>query len=241
MRARLQKILARAGVASRRAAEELILAGRVSVGGQVVTALGTQASPDDEVCLDGRPIKPPEEKRYLMLHKPAGYVTTARDPQGRPTVLDLIPGIRERLYPVGRLDYESEGLLLMTNDGDFAYGLQHPRFGIEKTYRVKVAGRISEAELQVLADGIRLGDGPFRPVSVRLEKTLPDGTWIRLTITEGRNRIIRRAMDAMGHVVRRLIRIDIGGVRLDKLGKGEFRDLTAHERERLAIFLKKFS
>jgi 23S rRNA pseudouridine2605 synthase len=241
MAERLQKILARAGVASRRKAEEMILAGRVSVGGQVVSSLGVQAESGDDVRVDGRLISAPEEKRYIMLHKPEGYVTTVRDPQGRPTVKSLVAGIPLRLYPVGRLDYDSEGLLLMTNDGDFAYGLQHPRFQVPKTYRVQLAGQILPSDLDRLAAGVALGDGPFRPACIRCERVTRDHSWLQLTITEGRNRIIRRAMDQMGYRVCRLIRLKIGDLRLGSLKKGEFRDLTRNERETLAIFLKKFS
>ena len=219
----------------------MILAGRISIDGQVVSVLGARAEFGDDIRVDGRPISTPEEKRYLMLHKPPGYVTTVRDPQGRPTVKSLMAGIPVRLYPVGRLDYDSEGLLLMTNDGDLAYGLQHPRFQVPKTYRVQVAGRISPSDIDRLAAGIELQDGPFRPVRIRCERVTRDHSWLELTITEGRNRIIRRAMDQMGYGVCRLIRVKIGDLRLGSLKKGEFRDLTRTERETLAIFLKKFS
>ena len=238
---RLQKILARAGVASRRAAEEMILAGRITVNGEVVNTLGSQAAPGDEICVDGKALAGAETKRYLMLHKPTGYVTTVHDPQGRPTVKDLVSSIPERLYPVGRLDFDSEGLLIMTNDGDFAYRLQHPRFGVPKTYRVKVEGRLGSNDLEQLAAGIRLPDGVFKPAAVRLERVTQTGTWLRLTITEGRNRIIRRVMDQMGYPVRRLIRVAEGGVELGTLKKGEFRDLSPVEMETLVIYLKKFA
>jgi pseudouridine synthase len=238
MKERLQKILARAGVASRRKAEEMILAGRITVGGRIVDSLGMQASSDDEVCVDGNPIAAPEVKRYIMLNKPPGYVSTLRDPQGRPTVKGLVAGVPVRLYPVGRLDYDSEGLLLMTNDGDFAHGLQHPRFGVRKTYRVQLAGRITATDLDRLASGIELSDGPFKPVEIRCIRITQDRSWLQLTITEGRNRIIRRAMEQTGYRVCRLIRMEIGGLRLGALKKGEFRELTRSERERLAIFLK---
>ncbi|MDQ5985152.1 MAG: Ribosomal large subunit pseudouridine synthase B [Syntrophus sp. SKADARSKE-3] len=241
MTERLQKILARAGVASRRAAEELILAGRVSVNGRIVTVLGSQASPADDIRLDGRPVVIESVKRYIMVHKPAGYVTTLNDPQKRPTVLDLIPHVSERVYPVGRLDYDSEGLLIMTNDGDFAYGLQHPRFAVPKTYRVKVAGHVSSAGVKQLAEGIFLNDGMFKPLDVGIEKRTENSTWLCVVIAEGRNRIIRRAMDRMGFPVRRLIRTEIGGIALGNLKTGEFRDLTPMEIGTLAISMKKLS
>lgn len=241
MKERLQKLLARAGVASRRAAEEIILAGRVTVNGRVVRVLGEQAAPEDDIRVDGKPLDLRQAKRYIMLHKPAGYVTTLRDPQNRPTIRDLIAAIPERLYPVGRLDYDSEGLLILTNDGDFAYRLQHPRFGVPKSYRVDVSGHFCPADLKTLETGIHLSDGWFKPLQVDVEKTGRDYSWVRLTIAEGRNRIIRRAFDYLGYPVRHLIRMDIGGVRLGNLEKGAFRDLKASEMETLRIFLKKLS
>ncbi len=241
MAERLQKVLAHAGVASRRAAEAMILAGRVSVNGKTIDAMGTLVEPGDDIRADGKPIKGAARKRYVMVNKPAGYVTTLHDPQGRPTVKELVSSLPDRLYPVGRLDYDSEGLLLMTSDGEFAYRLQHPRFGVPKTYQVKVEGSISPADLKDLAVGIRLRDGLFKPVNVRIEKLNRQSTWLNLTITEGRNRVIRRALDLMGYPVRRLIRLEVGGLRLGDLKKGEFRDLTPGEIETLLIFLKKFS
>ncbi|MDD5167189.1 MAG: pseudouridine synthase [Syntrophales bacterium] len=238
MKERLQKIIARAGVASRRAAEEMILAGRVSVNGRIVNVLGTQADSGDDIRVNGIPLSTPAPKRYVMIHKPAGYVTTLRDPEGRPTVRDLVSSIPERLYPVGRLDYDSEGLLIMTNDGDLAYGLQHPRFGVPKTYLVKVAGRISAADIQKLAAGIKLKDGVFKPADVRLDRYTSQNSWLEITIAEGRNRIVRRAMDYLGYPVRRLIRMEIGGVILGGLKCGEHRDLAKTEIETLMFFLK---
>jgi len=238
---RLQKVLARAGIASRRAAEVMIAAGRVSVNGEIVNVPGTRVEPRDDVRLDGRPVSVPEAKRYLMVHKPAGYVTTLSDPQGRPTVRDLVSSLPERLYPVGRLDYDSEGLLLMTNDGDFAFQVQHPRFGVPKSYRVKVEGIMTEADLMQLTAGVKLRDGLFKPLKLQLDKLSRESSWLNLTIAEGRNRVIRRALDMIGYPVRRLIRTEIGGLRLGTLKKGEFRDLTPAEMDTLVIFLKKFS
>jgi pseudouridine synthase len=241
MAERLQKILARLGVASRRAAEQMILAGRVSVNGEIVKQLGSKAEPGDDIRLDGRPVMGAMKNRYLMVHKPAGYMTTMHDPQGRPTIKDLVSALPERLYPVGRLDYDSEGLLLMTNDGDFAYRLQHPRFGVPKTYLVKVEGQVTPAELKRLAGGIALHDGPFRPVDLSMERLNRNSSWLRLTIREGRNRVIRRALGQMGYSVRRLLRVQIGGIHLGDLERGEFRDLTPAEMETLVIYLKKLS
>jgi len=241
MKERLQKLLARAGVASRRAAEEMILAGRVTVNGRIVQEMGSRATAQDDIRVDGKRIVIEQTKRYVVLHKPAGYMTTLSDPEKRRTVKDLIPGIPERLYPVGRLDYESEGLLIMTNDGDFAYCLQHPRFGVPKSYRVEIPGVISPEDLKTLAEGIHLSDGWFKPLHLGLEKTIGNNSWITLTIAEGRNRIIRRALDHLGYTVRRLIRVAIGGVRIGSLKKGAFRDLTSAEMDTLRIFLKKLS
>ena len=241
MSERLQKIIAEAGVASRRAAETMIVEGRVSVNGTVVRVLGSQAEPEDDIRVDGERIRVPESKRYLLLHKPPGYVTTLSDPEGRPTVRDLVASAPERLYPVGRLDYDSEGLLVMTNDGDFAYHLQHPRFGVPKSYRVKLAGAMEQADVERLKAGIRLPDGFFRPVDARLEERPRRNSWLLMTITEGRNRIIRRAMEQLGYPVLRLIRVEIGGVPLGSLASGEYRDLTEAERDTLRIYFKKFA
>ncbi len=171
---RLQKILSRAGVASRRAGEKMIAEGRISVNGAVVTEPGTKADPErDEIRVDGRLVSLETEKLYIALHKPPGYVTTLSDPQGRPIVTDLLTGVAERVYPVGRLDYDSEGLLILTNDGEFAQRLQHPRYGIPKTYRVKVEGNLTKGELKALEDGIDLPDGRFAPVERPSRKDEP--------------------------------------------------------------------
>lgn len=237
MEERLQKILSQAGVASRRTAEQMIAAGRVSVNGSVVKQPGTKADPGrDEIRVDGRLIAFEHEKLYLLLHKPRGFVTTLSDPQGRPIVTDLLKGVTERVYPVGRLDYDSEGLLLLTNDGDFAQRLQHPRFQIPKTYRVKVEGRLPREALKALTKGIDLPDGRFVPTEVGVEKTNPASTWLKLTLTDGRNRVIRRAFDTLGHTVLRLIRVAQADLSLGSLAEGESRPLTAREVERLLVY-----
>ncbi|MCX7636165.1 MAG: pseudouridine synthase, partial [Syntrophales bacterium] len=177
-------------------------------------------------------------RRYIALHKPRGYVTTMWDPQGRPTVRDLVASVGERLYPVGRLDTASEGLLIMTNDGEFAHRLQHPRYGVPKTYRVAVSGVMAPAAIEKLRRGIVLEDGLFRPRSVILEKADAGETQLLLTITEGRNRVIRRALAALGYSVRRLIRTAVGGIRLGRLPAGRYRDLTDEERESMRKYLK---
>ena len=234
MEERLQKILSRAGVSSRRAAEKMIAEGRISVNGTVVVEPGTKAEPGkDEIRLDGRLISLETDRIYLMLHKPKGYVTTLSDPQGRPIVTDLLNGVATRVYPVGRLDYDSEGLLILTNDGDFAQRLQHPRYGIPKTYRVKVEGHLPKGELKALENGIDLPDGRFAPSEVRLEKTNPGSTWLAITMSDGRNRVIRRAFDSLGHSVARLIRVAIADVTLAALREGAWRLLTPREVERL--------
>jgi len=233
---RLQKILSRAGISSRRAAEKMIAEGRISVNGTVVVEPGTKADPlRDEIRLDGRLVSLETEKIYLALHKPKGYVTTLSDPQGRSIVTDLLGGLTTRVYPVGRLDYDSEGLLILTNDGEFAQRLQHPRYRIPKTYRVKVEGRPTKADLLALDNGIDLPDGRFAPTEVHVEKANPGSTWLTLTLTDGRNRVVRRAFDSIGHSVTRLIRVAVADITLSPLGEGAWRMLTPREVERLLM------
>jgi len=231
---RLQKIIARAGIVSRRTAEQYIREGRVSVNRKVVTQLGAKADPGrDEIRVDGRLIPTRVEKLYLMLHKPQGYVTSLKDPEGRPIVTDLLRNVRQRVYPVGRLDYDSEGLLILTNDGDFAQCLQHPRHEIRKTYLVKVRGSPTPKALRLLQEGVDLEDGLFVPRAIRQEKTNPKSSWFQITVSEGRNRVIRRAFDILGHPVQRLIRIAMGNLMLGDLAGGEYRPLTKREIEGL--------
>jgi 23S rRNA pseudouridine2605 synthase len=233
---RLQKILSKAGISSRRAAEKMIAEGRISVNRVVVTVPGKKADPQkDEIRVDGRLVSLETEKIYLMLHKPRGYVTTLSDPQGRPIVTDLLNGVAARVYPVGRLDYDSEGLLILTNDGEFAQRLQHPRFGIPKTYRVKVEGRFLKGGLKTLEKGIDLSDGRFVPAAIQLEKTNPGSAWLTLTMTDGRNRVIRRAFDSIGHSVTRLIRVAVADIALASLPEGAWRMMTRREVERLLV------
>lgn len=233
---RLQKILSTAGVASRRAAETLIAQGRVSVNGRTVTEPGTKADPADDIRVDGRRVKAAPAMRYLLVHKPRGYVTTRKDPQRRPTVMDLLAGVREYVYPVGRLDYDSEGLLLVTNDGDLAAALTHPRHEVEREYRAVVAGVPDARALERLARGVVLDGRRTAPASVRLvpgRDREPSTSVLQLTIREGRNRQVRRMCEAVGHPVRRLTRVRIGPLRDDALGPGEVRPLTAGEVEAL--------
>jgi 23S rRNA pseudouridine2605 synthase len=232
---RLQKILSRAGVASRRESESLITAGRVSVNGTVVTELGSKADPDkDRITLDGKPLRLKEERLYILLYKPAGYVTTLKDPEGRPVVTSLLKGVRERVYPVGRLDYNTEGLLLLTNDGDWANGLAHPRHEVEKEYLVKVRGSVTGEQLRRLEEGIDLDDGRTAPAKVRLEHETERNCRIAVTIHEGRYRQVRRMCEAVGLTVAALKRVRYGFLGLGELKPGEFRFLTPDEAARLA-------
>ncbi len=234
---RLQKVLAAAGLASRRTAENMISEGRVEVNGRIVTELGTRVIPDTDVIrVDGSRIPPPRRHLYIVLNKPRGVVSTMDDPEGRRTLSDLlvgkVPGRRsehDRLFHVGRLDTDTEGLLILTNDGDFAQRLAHPRYEVPKTYLAEVAGLVTTPTIKRLRQGVTLEDGPVLPSAVKIVSTAPDRTLVRITLTEGRNRIVRRTMDKVGHPVRRLSRTGIGPVRLGNLKVGEFRELTREE------------
>ena len=227
---RLQKVLAAAGVASRRACEVMISDGRVEVNGTVVTEQGLRVDPDrDVVRVDGSRIPPPRRHSYLVLNKPRGVVSTLSDPEGRRTLAVFVADRRERLFHVGRLDSETEGLLILTNDGDFAHRLAHPSYEVPKTYLAEVAGVVSPATMKQLRAGLLLDDGPVKPTSVKVMSTGADRTLIKITLHEGRQHIVRRTMDAVGHPVRRLSRIGIGPVRLGRLKVGDMRDLTREE------------
>lgn len=231
---RLQKILARAGVASRRASERLIVEGRVTVNGEVVRTLGSKADiTHDDIRVDGRRVAPPKRLVYLLLNKPRGYVTTRADPQGRPTVLDLVAAAGTYLYPVGRLDYDSEGLLLLTNDGDLAARLTHPRHGVARVYEVAVEGEPDARDLHRLAGGVPLDGRPTRPATVTRLGATRTGAILRLTISEGRNRQVRRMCEAVGHPVTALRRVAIGPLRDTALKSGHWRPLTPGEVRRL--------
>ena len=229
---RLQKVLARAGYGSRRACEELIRAGRVRVNG-AVAELGSRVDPSkDDVTVDGvrAPVSP--DLVYLVLHKPVGAVTTARDPRGRPTVLDLVP--REpRVFPVGRLDIDTSGLLLLTNDGDFANQIAHPRYGVPKTYVAEVKGKVDARTPRRLVRGVELEDGLARAESARLQASSRGRAVVEITVHEGRNRLVRRMLDALGLNVQRLVRTSIGDVRLGRLKEGGWRNLRADELQGL--------
>ena len=235
MQERLQKLISQAGITSRRAAEELILAGRVAVNGRVVTELGSKADPaNDRITVDGKPLAFASHKLHILLNKPAGYMTTLDDPKGRPLVTDLLKGIGERVYPVGRLDYNTEGLLLLTNDGDWANRLMHPRHEVEKEYFVRVRGKVAEQQLKRLADGVDLEEGKTAPAKVRLVKDGEQNDWISITIHEGRNRQVRRMCEAVSLSVVRLRRVRYGAIGLGSLKPGEFRHLSEAEVSELS-------
>jgi 23S rRNA pseudouridine2605 synthase len=231
---RLQKHLARAGVCSRRAAERLIEEGRVAVNGRTVTRPGSQVDPaSDVVKVDGRRVRPASgAKLYLVLNKPRGTVTTMADPRGRPTIRHLLEGVPRRVFPVGRLDFHSEGLLLLTDDGDLAQKLMHPSSEVPKTYAVKVRGRPAAAALGRLTHGIVLDGRPAVASGVRLLEPAPN-TWLELTVTEGRKHVVRRMLREIGHPVMKLKRVRYGGVRLGRLAPGQVRPLTSVELSRL--------
>jgi 23S rRNA pseudouridine2605 synthase len=228
---RLQKILSQAGIASRRAAEKLIAEGRVTVNGKTVLEMGTKAETTDDIRVDGRRVKGPERHRYILLYKPAGVVTTRKDPQRRPTVVDLLGGVREYVYPVGRLDYDTEGLLLLTNDGELAATLTHPRHGVERTYEARVAGMPDDAAIERLRAGIPLDGHRTLPARVALLNKRPNDREgiVLITIREGRNRQVRRMLEAVGHPVRKLRRTKIGTLTDRQLRPGEWRELSAKE------------
>lgn len=233
MEQRLQKILSEVGVASRRKAEELILEGRVIVNGRIAT-IGEKADPArDYIKVDGKVVAGPAQKSarkaYLMLNKPRGVMTTLSDPENRPTVKDLLRGVKYNLFPVGRLDYDSEGLLLMTNDGAFANAILHPSREISKTYLAKVKGIMEEDKLEKLRRGVMLEDGLTLPAKVKKVRAAENNSWIEMTIYEGRTRQVRRMLEKVGHPVLRLKRISINGLKLRDLKPGEARYLTPEE------------
>ena len=227
---RLQKILSQAGIASRRASEQLMLEGRVTVNGTTILELGTKAdAARDDIRVDGRRIKIPERHLYLLLNKPRGYVTTRSDPQKRPTVIDLLVGVREYVYPVGRLDYDSEGLLILTNDGDLAARLTHPRHGVPRVYEVSVRGVPDAHDMSRLTKGVSIDGHRTQPAEV----VSLGPSRLRITVREGRNRQVRKMCDAIGHPVAELRRVAIGPIRDARLKTGHWRELTPPEVARL--------
>ena len=230
MAERLQKILSQAGIASRRASEKLMLEGRVSVNGTTVMALGTKADPArDDIRVDGSRIKSSEKHIYVLLNKPRGYVTTRSDPEKRPTVLDLLKAVKEYIYPVGRLDYDSEGLLILTNDGDLAARLTHPRHGLQRVYEVKVLGDPDAHDVSRMSKGISI-DGRRTEAA---EVVVLGPSHLQVTVREGRNRQVRKMCEAIGHPVTALRRVAIGPLRDSRLKIGHWRELSPQEVERL--------
>lgn len=237
---RLQKVIAQSGLTSRRKAEQLILEGRVTVNNKVVTTLGTKVSPKDEIAVDGIPLEK-ERNVYYVLYKPRGYISSVKDDKGRKTVIDLLSDVEERIFPIGRLDYNSTGVLLLTNDGEFAHLLMHPKYEIEKVYTVKIKGIPIETDLQKLKKGIRnqndlLKVKSYRVISVdRRKRTMT----LELTLLEGKNRHIRRMMDTLGYPVLKLRRDKYGIVTLHKLQPGQARPLTPQEIHELRMLATK--
>jgi pseudouridine synthase len=239
---RLQKVLAAAGIASRRASEDLMAAGRVAVNGRVVSEPGTRVDPAiDEVAVDGVPVRVDPKRRTVLLHKPTGVVSTMQDDRGRPDLTQYTDRYEERLFNVGRLDTDTSGLLLLTNDGDLAQVLSHPSFGVTKTYIALVEGAVKPPTLKRLKDGIELDDGPIAVDRVRILPggAQPGATLVELTLHSGRNRIVRRMLDAVGHPVRELARREFGPLKLGDLPVGRTRELTAAEFGALATLARR--
>lgn len=227
---RLQKLLAQSGVASRRKCEQLMLDGLVEVDGEIVTRLGTKVDPRTAVVrVDGRRLPPVSPHVYLVLNKPRGVVSTMSDPEGRRCLAEVVADRSERLFHVGRLDTDTEGLILLTNDGDFANRMAHPSHEVDKTYVAQVSGEVHKRTIRQLRDGVELEDGPIQVSSARMISSTPERSIVEVVIHEGRNRIVRRLMDEVGHPVRRLTRTRFGPVGLTGLGSGALRDLTREE------------
>ena len=234
MQERLQKILSQAGVASRRESETIIQQGRVTVNGTVVTELGTKADPEsDVIAVDGQPLTVEEKRVYILLYKPVGYMTTLKDPEGRPIVTDLLTGIKERVYPIGRLDYNTEGLLLLTNDGGLANTLMHPSHEVDKGYLVRVSGQVSPAQIKKLSEGVKLEDGMTAPAKVLPVSESEQNSWISITIHEGRYRQVRRMCEAVGLNVVRLKRSRYDFLEIGDLKPGQYRFLEPIEVAKL--------
>lgn len=234
MHERLQKILSSAGITSRRSAEVMITAGRVAVNGHIVTELGSKADPEtDKITVDGKPISISKTRIYLLLNKPAGYVTTLSDPGGRPVVTELLKDIPERLYPVGRLDFNTEGLLLLTNDGEWANRLAHPSHEVEKEYLIKIRGTLGSDKIALLTKGVKLDDGMTASAKIEIIRVLEKNVWFTMTIHEGRYRQVRRMCEAVDLPLVKLKRIRYGNILLGELKAGEYRLLDPAEAKLL--------
>ena len=236
---RLQKLISRAGLASRREAENFITAGRVTVDGKIIKTLGARADADkNKICVDGKELIFDVEKIYLLLNKPEGFLSTAKDKRGNKTVMDLVKDISARVYPCGRLDLNSSGLILMTNDGDLMNALLHPKFKVAKTYRVKIEGELTAEKISQLCAGIELEDGMTAPAEINLLNVEKNSATLEITIHEGRNRQIRRMLAAVGCDVKKLTRIKFAGLTLDGVQVGKYRRLTSKEVKTLYKFVK---
>ena len=231
---RLQKVIAGSGIASRRKAETLISAGRVTVNGRIVTELGTKVNPDrDHVKVDGKHLSSAQPYVYLVLNKPKNVMSTLDDPGGRPTVKDFLRGVKVRVFPVGRLDFDSEGLMLLTNNGNLAQALLHPRYHVPKTYLIKVKRVLTDEEIRKLERGVTLDDGTTAPARVKKVRKVEQNSWLELTIHEGRKHQVKRMLEAVGHPVLKLIRVKMGTLMLGDLQPGEFRFLDDREANAL--------
>ncbi|HET6675599.1 MAG TPA: pseudouridine synthase [Nitrospiraceae bacterium] len=240
MEVRLQKLIAGTGLASRRKAEEMIAAGRVTVNGRIVRELGTKVDADkDHVKVDGRHIRSAQPYVYIILHKPKNVMSTLHDPEGRPTVKDFLPGVTVRVFPVGRLDFDSEGLMLLTNNGELAQTLLHPKYHVPKTYLVKVKGVLKEEEIQALETGVQLDDGVTAPAHIKKIRKAESNSWVEITIHEGRKHQVKRMLEAVGHPVLKLVRIRMGSLVLGHMAPGEYRFLADREANALRDLAKK--
>lgn len=226
---RLQKYLAEAGIASRRKCEELISQGRVEVEGLIVTTPGTKISGSERILVDGREIRHEQKKIYILLNKPVGYISSAKDQFSRKTVLDLVETVKERIYPVGRLDYDTSGLIILTNDGDFANKMTHPRHQMEKVYRTKIMGNLSDSDIESIKRGIVIDDYKTAPAGIRIINSAQDRSVVEITIHEGKNRQVRNMFEVLNHPVIRLKRIAIGSVGINGLEEGKWRYLSKNE------------
>ena len=226
---RINKYIASSGVTSRRKAEELVLAGKVKINGKVVSNLATDVKETDQVTIEGKPIHTAENFVYYKLHKPKGYVSTVNDDKGRKTVMELMRGVHTRVFPVGRLDYDTEGLLLLTNDGDLSNILTRPKSEVEKVYYVTIEGTISKDEVKTLSSGIEIDGYKTKPCSVVVMSENQNQTKLAITITEGKNRQIRKMLEAVNKTVTFLKRVQIGEIRLGGLSRGEYAQLNAKE------------